>query len=378
MHVAASDRPPAIDLMPALTGIRFPLALWVVTHHLSGPRRMFDPLTSASPTAFALVDTAWVALTVFFAISGFVLARRYYATTWDRPTLARYAVARFARVYPVYLFSLLILVPIISAELRSGAFGNPAEQAGLLLNYVLILQGWQPPVVNWNTPAWSLSCEVFFYALFPLVVLLVRRPTWPRLTVTACLAFAIPVVLRLQLDPPIAKPLLYVGDFLIGVAAGRLYDRMRATGVPFTRIGPWLYGPALAGGLLLLLFRDSLGSFLVFDAGIRLVSAMLVLGLAFGGGALWRWLSSPLMVRGGGAAYAIYILHVPVLWWYERSDLRTVLPPVAAGMVYIAMVVVLSVVVWRQVELPANVLIRRWLTDRSRQSADVALARGAK
>lgn len=362
MRPAASAPPVIVHLMPALTGIRFPLALWVVTNHLSGRGRMFGPLTTASPAAFALMDNAWVALTVFFAISGFVLARRYYATAWDGPTLVRYAVARFARIYPVYLISLLILVPIISAELRSGALGPPAGQAGLVLNHILILQGWRPPIVNWNTPAWSLTCEVFFYALFPIVIVLLRRPTWPRLAAAAAFAFALPVALRMQLDPPIAKPLLYFGDFLIGVAAGRFYDRMHATGIVHAWIGPWLYGPAIAGGLLLVLYRNALGSFLVFDAGIRLTSVVLVFGLACGGGALWRWLSSPLMVAGGGAAYAIYILHVPVLWWYERSDLRTALPPVVAGVVYIAMVVALSVIVWRQIELPANGIIRRWLS----------------
>ncbi len=355
--------------MPALTGIRFPLALWVVIHHLSGPGRMFGPLTAASPTAFTLMDTAWVALTVFFAISGFVLTRRYHATSWTRAALTRYGVARFARVYPVYLFSLLIVAPIISAELRSGRAGSAADQLGLLLNHVLLLQGWRPPAVNWNTPAWSLSCEVFFYALFPLVVQLVRRPTWPRLAISAGIAFAAPVALRLLLEPPIAKPLLYFGDFLIGAVAGRLYDRVRAANAPLTRLGPWLYGPALVAGVMLLLVRDALGSFLVFDAGIRLASAVLVFGLACGGGRLWRWLSSPLMIRGGGAAYAIYILHVPVLWWYERSDLRAALPPVAAGFAYIAMVVGLSMIVWRQIELPANALIRQWWADRTAAGA---------
>lgn len=354
----------SVDLMPALTGIRLPLALWVVVHHLSAPGRMFAPLTTASPTAFALIDSAWVALSVFFAISGFVLARRYHSTSWDRPALLGYAVARFGRVYPVYLFSLLILLPIISSEVRGGTLGSPAEQAGLLLNHLLLFQGWHRPAVDWNTPAWSLSCEVFFYALFPLVIGLVRPATWPRLAAAACAAFGLPIALRLLLEPPLAKPFLYFGDFLVGLTVGMIYESMRASGVRLPRLGPWLSGPALVGGLLLLLCRDALGNFLVFDAGVRLTSAVLVLGLACGGGWWWRWLSSPPMVGGGQAAYAIYILHVPVLWWYERSHLHTVLPPVTAGLVYLAMVVALSLVVSRHVEEPANVIIRRWFGGR--------------
>jgi peptidoglycan/LPS O-acetylase OafA/YrhL len=352
------------DLMPALTGIRFPLALWVVSHHLSGPGRMLDPLTSAHVTVQAVIDAAWVALSVFFAISGFVLARRYHTTRWDRPALARYAVARVGRVYPVYLLSLLILVPIVVEALRGDELGSTLDRVGLLLNHVLLLQGWHRPAVNWNTPAWSLSCEVFFYALFPLVILLVRKATTPRLLITACLAFVIPIGLRLTLEPPLPKPPLYFGDFLIGVVAGRLYDRLHARGVVLSRVGPWLRGPALIGGLLLLLYRDDLGSFLVFDSGVRLVSAMLVFGLACDGGLSWRWLSSSVMTVGGRASYAIYILHIPVLWLYERSDLRAALAPVTAGLMYVAIVVALSIPVSRFFEEPANALVRHWFRRR--------------
>lgn len=346
--------------MPALTGIRFPLAMWVVAHHLNGPNRMFEPLTSASPSLHGLIDAAWVALSAFFAMSGFVLARRYRATQWTRPELARFAFARFGRVYPVYLISLLILAPIMFEALRDDRSGSVLTRAGLLLNHVFLFQGWIRPDVNWNTPAWSLSSELFFYACTPLLVGLVRVTSWPRILFTLALACLLPIALRLSLDPPIAKPLLYLGDFIIGIAAAGLYDRLRIGQVRMTRVGPWVYGPAMVIGLMLLLYRDALGSFLVFDTGIRLVSAGLVFGLACGGAGLARVLSSPVALAGGHASYAIYILHVPVLWWYQRSDIHAALPPVTAGVVYVLFVVVLSLVVARTFEGPANLIVRRW------------------
>ncbi len=360
--------------MPALTGIRFPLAMWVVAHHLSGPNRMFEPLTSISPSVHGLIDAAWIALSVFFALSGFVLARRYRTTQWTRPALARFAVARFGRVYPVYLLSLLILAPIMFEAMRDDRFGSVLARAGLLLNHVFLLQGWIRPDVNWNTPAWSLSSEVFFYACAPLLVGFVRVASWPRALMTATLACALPIALRLSLDPPIAKPLLYLGDFLVGIAAAGVYDRLRAGNVTLARVGPWVAGPALAAGLILLLYRDALGSFLVFDTGIRLASACLIFGLACGGGGLARALSSAPVLWGGGASYAIYILHVPVLWWYQRSDTHAALPPVAAGVVYVLFVLVLSVVVARGVEGPANLIVRRWWERRRRQGLQTTLA----
>ena len=38
---------------------------------------------------------------------------------------------------------------------------------------LLLVQGWSPTLSTfWNTPAWTMSTEVFFYVIFPFVVLL--------------------------------------------------------------------------------------------------------------------------------------------------------------------------------------------------------------
>ena len=103
--------------------------------------------------------------------------------------------------------------------------------------------------------------------------------------------------------------------------AGRIYDEVNGSRARLSQIGPWLYGPALSAAVLLLWFRDSFGSFLVVDAGLRLMTALVVFGLTCGGGFPWRWLSSRFMQAAGRASFAIYILHIPVLWWFDRTDL---------------------------------------------------------
>jgi peptidoglycan/LPS O-acetylase OafA/YrhL len=367
IEIAPASRPamaPPADHMPALTGIRFPLAFWVVAHHVGGPGHMLSPLVGAAPALRAFVEAAWVALTVFFAISGFVLARRYRASVWTRPVLARYAAARLGRIYPVYLLSLLILLPILVSAAADESLGRPHERFGLLVNYVFLLQGWIRPAVNWNTPAWSLSAEVFFYAAAPLILVLARRTSWPSILGTAVVACAVPIALRLTIEPPIPKALLYFGDFLIGVSAAGLYDRFRDDGWNVSRAGRWLVGPSLLGGAALLIWRDQFGSFLVFDTGVRLASAALVLGLACGSGVAARALSSRPALIGGRASYAIYILHIPILWWYPRTPLHAALPPVVSGLVYVALVTLVAVAVSRHYEGPANAAVRHWFERR--------------
>ena len=149
--------------MPALTGLRFVLALWVILHHLTGPGQSLEPLARAMPAAvYALIRGGYLAVTTFFVLSGFVLSRSYAGMDWTRRSVARYTAGRIARVYPVYLLSLLMVAPFIAADPVPG-------KAPLVAAHGLLVQGWLGHIpVNWNTPAWSLSCEMFFYLSFPL------------------------------------------------------------------------------------------------------------------------------------------------------------------------------------------------------------------
>lgn len=319
---------------------------------------MLDPLTSLNAHVNAIVSAGYAALTVFFVISGFVLARRYRAAPWTRPLLVRYAAARFGRIYPVYLLSLVILAPIIIETWRAGELGARSHVVALLTNHVLLFQGWVRPAVNWKTPAWSLSCEVFFYVCVPFVVRSVRVPSWPRVAAVAALAFAAPVVLRWTMEAPVPKALLYFGDFLAGVAAAGAYEWIAERRSRLSAIGPWFYLPGLACGVALLLLRESAEWSLSFDAATRLAATAIVIGLACGGGWLVRALSARRVLALGEASYAIYILHVPLLWWFERSTAYHRLPSVAAGVLFVGEVIALSLLVSRWLEKPANRVVR--------------------
>jgi peptidoglycan/LPS O-acetylase OafA/YrhL len=355
--------------MPALTGIRFPLALWVVASHLSGSGQMLESLTGSFPMLRSFTAAAWIALGTFFAISGFVLARRYRTTKWSRIVVGRYMIARFARVYPLYLISLLVLAPIMAAAVARDNLGSAVDRAGLLMNYALILQGWARPPVDWNTPAWSLSCEVFFYACFPAVILLMRRISGARVLAMGVLAFAIPVAVRLLGIPLSLKPFVYFGDFMLGVAAAGVYELLGQRGIRMTGRGHWLYVPASIVGIVLLLRGDLITPFVAYDTALRLANGLLVLGLAFGGGFLCRGICSPFALWGGRSSYAIYILHIPLLWWYKRTTAVEMLGPVTAGFLYIAIVILIAGAVCHWYEIPANTYVRNkldsWLAHRN-------------
>ena len=312
---------------------------------------MLDPLMQQFPQALqSLVHGGWVAVGTFFTLSGFVLARSYARTSWTPSSLLRYGIGRYARVYPVYLLSVLIMTPWIVSYVQL------PDHAGLLASYGLVLQGWTALSVNWNTPAWSLSCELFFYACFPFAVVLLKLRSKRALAIVAACSLILPAVFRELGVPLLWKPVLHLADFLAGILVARVLDEADSIK------GPWLYLPATAIIVALTARPDFAGSHIVFDAVIRIANAALILGLAIGGGLGVRALSGESMVVLGKASYSMYILHIPLLWWFKRFGLHQLprVPVTAAAIVYVAAVVLVSTVVWRHFEEPANRMIRSW------------------
>ena len=331
------------DHLPALTGIRFLLALWVILHHLTGPGMRMEATAQTWPhPLYAFIRGGYLAVATFFVLSGFVLARNYEWNGWHADRLRCYAVARLARIYPVYVLSFALVMPFVIADRTPG-------KSGLIANYGLLLQGWTGHLpVGWNTPAWSLSCEVFFYILFPLAVLLLRRVHPAALVVAACLLTRVFLAFGIRDE---WKPLIHFSDFMMGIAAASVFARLAATARRAR--GSWFYWTGAALLATLIAWPGLLPAGLDLNSVLRPLNAMLLVGLALGGGLLARTLSSPVAVFLGKSSYAMYILHVPVLWWMRRWSPD--FPPVA----YVALVVSFSGAVYLFLEEPANRYIRR-------------------
>lgn len=306
---------------------------------------MLEAPALALPHAmYAIIRGGYLAVTTFFVLSGFVLARSYASTRWNGKSLLRYGAARFARVYPVYVLSLAVVTPFILADRTPG-------KGPLVAIHGLLAQGWlgQLPV-NWNTPAWSLSCEIFFYLSFPLAAAFMQRATWRRTLAVAAGACCLTRILWAVGVPDGIKPLIHLSDFLMGIAASCGYDLLLRRR---TRLaGAWLYVPAAALSAALIAWPWLLPRAIDLNSALRPLNAALLIGFALGGGVAARALSSRAAVYLGKSSYAMYILHVPLLWWYLRWTRA-----ISAG-VYIAVVIAVSAAVYRFVEEPANRYLR--------------------
>lgn len=106
-----------------------------------------------------------VGVAVFFVLSGFLLYRPFAAAHLEgrpRPSLGGYARNRFLRIYPAWWAALAILVLLDRVTIPN---------AGAALMWITLLVGFEPLhfLFNGLFQAWTLTIEVCFYVLVPIV-----------------------------------------------------------------------------------------------------------------------------------------------------------------------------------------------------------------
>ena len=151
--------------IPSLTSLRFFAASGVVIFHYTLTNPIFPNL---------IANFGYEAVTFFFVLSGFILAYVHgIPNAGMNVTTKDFLVARFARIWPVYGFALaMVLLLFFIAGILKPDLAMPAALV------VSMVQSWIPPyALALNPPAWSLSNEVSFYILFPVIWSLTRRLT---------------------------------------------------------------------------------------------------------------------------------------------------------------------------------------------------------
>jgi peptidoglycan/LPS O-acetylase OafA/YrhL len=173
--------------LPPLTGLRFVAAFSVVLAH--GVSTILPIEETSFGPVYWLRQASGFGMTLFFVLSGFVIHYNYrmLATGAGKEGLGAFLWARFARLYPLFILTLLLNILVSSRFLRLLA-GDSDSFAGLLsaLPYFLVFtQSWfYMPVdgvplisaIGGGSPmTWSISTEWFFYLAYPSIALLLVR-----------------------------------------------------------------------------------------------------------------------------------------------------------------------------------------------------------
>ena len=377
MPFEPATAPQKTGKLRALTSIRFFAAILVVLYHSIF---LVDPIFSHSidlthsSLLTRVISLGYVSVSFFFLLSGYILAWVYLRHSTKLP-LRRFYLARFARVYPLFLITLLLDTPYLFF-LRLNKYGVHEAVAKTTISLgasALMLQAWIPRLGGINFPSWSLSVEAFLYLLFPFLGVALWRLRGTRLLVSALLIYVsgqaavLLTATRFSIETTHREPVLHVATFALGILLARWQSlkRQRSGYSPELR----LHVRIIASLIIILGFFIAIGllsripSTALNDGLLSPIFACVILLLSGSEGGIIRMLEATWIVILGESSYALYLLHIPILhlFMYLGLDRTPGLYPL-----YLLTCVGLSIASYYLLEHP----LRRWISDRALPGSD--------
>ncbi|VVN70717.1 acyltransferase family protein [Pseudomonas fluorescens] len=355
--------------IPQLTSLRFFAAAMIVIQHSASYFHIWEDFTKS----FTLIQ----GVTFFFVLSGFILTY-VHSNLSGAGNSVRFIWARIARVWPAHFFTMGLLYLLWVYPFATGLVVT-TEQT--LLNATLT-QAWSQLPSNFfafNGVAWTLSVEMFFYAMFPLLILNFSKTWHVKLAISFAMAMAAVFIAVSTNAPPYGPgnvvttaswvyiwPPARLFEFVLGMVAGKAFllygAKVRASGfkslglvalliiilsaysmpeIGWALEGKGLIGPALKGWITV----SSASIF--FALGLFLLASSTGVVASILG---WR----PLVLLGE-ISFSIYLIHQIVIrslminpTWTEGVD------PVFAMIGYWAFTIAASSLLWVLIEKPCQ------------------------
>ncbi|MEN3351415.1 MAG: hypothetical protein V7632_5050 [Bradyrhizobium sp.] len=380
----------------ALDALRGVCALLVVLFHIP----IYHALKGTQP----FVNLQFC-VDMFFALSGFVLCHAYGDRLRQGADGIRFAITRFARLWPLHVAVLVLLAGIEivklvfvrgggSFSLDSVPFGEGRTPWEALTN-ILFLQSFNlHPGLTWNGPAWSAALEFYVSLLFAAVVIVFprwRRPIFLGLCLAAgaMLYTLSPNSLFVSSDWGILRAMF---SFFTGCL---VYDlRLQSNGKLDT---PHLLEVFSILLVVLFLLTTPKGG---FQYVFPLLAAIVIYVFSFDQGFLSTLMHSKPLQMLGLWSYSIYMihtflfqvmrmvgsylshkLHLDMMIWYDDDKLLQLGSPgialVPALVLSVVLVVPLAAVTYYWIERPAMEFGRRLTGSRGRSVAAPALRASA-
>jgi peptidoglycan/LPS O-acetylase OafA/YrhL len=297
-----------------LTFTRFIAAISIVIFHYGKDYFLFN-----NEYVSFIFKQANLGVSYFFILSGFVMIIAY--NNKKNINFFQYIKNRLARIYPVYLLAIFLILGTISFEEIIGI--------DIILN-ILMLQSWIPEkALTINYPGWSLSVELFFYISFPFLLnFIYQKFTLKIISIWIILFWLISqVIFYLIVETDLIaisiysakdlnyNPLMHFNEFLIGNLAGLyfIYELKEKRKNYFVHI---LF--SLIVLLLLLKFPVGLN---YHNGFLTLIFVPFILFLSLSTDKLTKLFSKNIFVFLGEISFGIYILQKPI--WEILSFILT-------------------------------------------------------
>ena len=341
---------------------------------------------SASP-----VQHAYLFVDFFFVLSGFVIASRYQGEiAGARITVADFLKLRLGRLYPLHLFTLLLMMLMYTyvgtaPDAVIGLRAAPVDTriSSFFVN-VFLLQGLHTtPVPTWNHPSWSVSTEFATYVAYAVLWKTLKQQAW---IATLFIILAAPVAIAVIVghmdttyDWGILRSLL---GFALGAAVFTALRRPALRSLAARVAGNAATAIEITVVVLIVVFV-ALPDHTKLTIAAPFVFAVAVLVFSYGRGKVSALLASRMFLHMGAISYSVYLLHQPLqelfmvtaLWCYASLGWTWLFAgdPATTGLsmgtsplggdamtaIMLLLLLAASTVTWRFIETPCRSWVRR-------------------
>jgi peptidoglycan/LPS O-acetylase OafA/YrhL len=349
--------------LPALTGIRFFAASFVFFAHMN----TLPGKTWFVPKLASTYNLGGFGVEIFFVLSGFILTYNYAALFGNGVNVGnyiRFIWDRLAKIYPLYLLTLLLAIPIELAGHRDWSWEALFLQLTLL--QCILPVNHLSAADHFNVPAWSISCEMFFYLLTPAMIWLglsFKRPT-PVLIFGWLTAIVLTVAtgiwaIHFATWPGRFAP-AQTPEFIVGVVTAICFLKNPAPKNSVIQL-------CIISGCALLIpaifLRDSVP---LFQLGFLNApgAALLIYGLAYGRGWLAQFLSHRWVELLGMSSFAFYLIHDLIIRIFKGAfehyhvSINNSFSAITMTATLFIMTQIISIIVFKKVESPAQKYLR--------------------
>ncbi len=316
---------------PLLGAVRFFLAFTVLTGHLSWYIPSYDKLLKLSKFS------PLVAVLGFLVISGYSIAASFEAQKDG------FYFRRALRIIPVYFLSIgyTTLITLYAHDQLPAQHLTKLDDIGSIIGNLFFLQGFFVHSLESNPIVWTLSVEVFFYIITPLI--------------SAKNKYFLPVIL---LSATLFSLQRYIGFWYF---SQMLYGLNIAFLGWAWLLGFWLYHNKPKIGSIF--FVSCLGIIAITINGYFITDfwtiSWLLTCTAVGYGHLFKTPCITLMKKLGDISYPLYLFHIPIFLMLKMLNIKEI------GVLYAAIAVTLCLGIDALIDTPLKAVIKKVALKRS-------------
>jgi peptidoglycan/LPS O-acetylase OafA/YrhL len=310
-------------MIKPLTSFRFIFAFMVFFSHLEFLNN--SKIEELRWISHYIFYEGYIGVSFFFILSGFVLAYNYQSKLlFNKVQIKKFYTARIARIFPLHVLTFIISIPLTSSVF----FENKILWILQAITNFTLIQSFIPSrsfYLSFNAPSWSISCEFFFYIIFPILIFFYTKykKFWILvLIIVLVLPFLsfLPFFTSEKLYNAFfyINPFFRIIDFFIGILIYNLYQNVINENIKLN------YNFLEIGSIFLFLLFFAFHYFIIYYARYSfyywIPISFLVFSFSFQKGFISKILSQKIFVYLGEISFAFYLFHRLILIYFIKFN----------------------------------------------------------